>query len=106
MKDLLVVPVAFVISFGTYAQQTQDNSKQQLHNYKCHMQIENGTDVVRDYYDQPLNQNNNLQRMLVRDSIMLNRGVRMNIVKVHECVELDAEFSKATARELDRNTLR
>lgn len=106
MKLSFVTVLALLLCSTAQAQQVRRDTTASLYNYKCHMQLEDGREVVRDYYDQPVNRNKNLERMLARETVAFNQGVRLAIVKVHQCVELEDDFATATARELDRETLR
>lgn len=106
MKLSFVTVLALLLCSTAQAQQVRRDTTASLYNYKCHMQLEDGREVVRDYYDQPVNRNKNFERMLARETVAFNQGVRLAIVKVLECVELEANFGTAKARELDRETLR
>ena len=77
-----------------------------LYTYKCHLQLQDKTEVVRDYWRQPKNQNGNLDRMLMTEMVAVDKGKRLAITNVVQCVDIGDEFSKATSRELDRATLR
>ena len=107
MKQLLwVFGFSLLLPLTVQAQQNKANDKAQLYSYKCHLTLADKREVIRDYRRQPKNQNGNLQRLLQGEQVAVEKGKRLAITKVHECVERDADFSKATARELDRNTLR
>ena len=88
------------------AQQAKPQGDSGLYVYKCHLMLEDKSEVIRDYWRQPKNQNGNLERMLMKQQVAVDNGRRLAIIQVLECVDRDAEFSKAVARELDRETLR
>ena len=107
MKQLMLIACIGLISISVaQAKQPSSNKMQQLYTYKCHLVLDDNREVIRDYRRQPKNQNGNLQRMLINQPVAVEKGVRFTIVDVVECVDLDADFSKATSRELDRMTLR
>ncbi|MEO3864791.1 TapY2 family type IVa secretion system protein [Rheinheimera fenheensis] len=109
MKQLLgaLVSVGLLLSVNSHAQQVSANDKKpRFYAYKCHLTLADKRQVIRDYRRQPQNQNGNLQRMLMAEQVVVEKSKRLAVIEVHECVERDSEFSKAVARELDRNTLR
>lgn len=77
-----------------------------LYTYKCHLQLQDKREVIRDYRRQPKNHNGNLERMLMTEMVAVEKGKRLAITNVVQCVDVGDEFSKATSRELDRATLR
>jgi len=107
MKQLMMIACISLLSISVVQAKQQGSDKvQQLHTYKCHLVLNDNREVIRDYRRQPKNQNGNLQRMLLNQQVAVEKGARLAIVEVVECVESDADFSKATSRELDRMTLR
>jgi hypothetical protein len=103
---LLVVSLCALSALTVQAQQAKSNNNAALYSYKCHLALADKREVIRDYRRQPRNQNRNLERMLQSEQVAVEKGQRLAIAQVFECVERDAEFSKAKARELDRVTLR
>lgn len=106
MKVIAMAILATLVSFAVSAQQKVNDSKLAIYHYKCYMQLDDGREVVRDYRDRTSNRNGNLERMLLKESVAFNQGLRLRISKVYECVELETDFSTAKARELDRETFR
>ena len=107
MKQLLlIVCVSLLSTTAAQAKQPGSNDVKKLHGYKCHLVLADKREVIRDYRRQPKNQNGNLERMLLNQQVAVEKGARLAITQVVECVEREAEFGKATSRELDRKTLR
>lgn len=105
MKHLIMALSVGLLCLPVSAQQVKDKTYS-VYGYKCHLELADKRQVIRDYRNQPRNQNANLERMLIKELVAVERGTRLAITQVLECVERDGEFSKAVARELDRNTLR
>jgi hypothetical protein len=107
MKPLLwSITLLMLLPFAVQAQQNKAQGNSGLSSYKCHLALEDKREVVRDYWRQPKNQSGNLERILLNQQVAVEQGRRLAIVQVLECVERDAEFTKAVARELDKQTLR
>jgi hypothetical protein len=105
MKQVIIALSVGLLCLPVGAQQVKDKTNS-VYGYKCHLELSDKRQVIRDYRNQPKNQNANLERMLRNEQVAVERGTRLAITQVFECVERDGEFSKAVARELDRNTLR
>lgn len=104
-RFFLLLSLSLLSIQSGYAQQIKANSDAE-YGYKCHLVLADNREVIRDYRNQPKNRNGNLERMLLAEQVAVEKGQRLGIIKVFECVERNAEFSKAKARELDRTTLR
>lgn len=105
MKQVIIALSVGLLCLPVSAQQAKEKTNS-VYGYKCHLELSDRRQVIRDYRNQPKNQNANLERMLRNEQVAVERGSRLAITQVFECVERDSEFSKAVARELDRNTLR
>lgn len=106
MKFLLCgIALTVVFSFVVQAKQGQDKQSA-MYTYKCYMQLQDNREVIRDYRRQPKNQNANLEKLLSNQMVTVEKGQRLAIVNVLECVEFDKDFSNRKARELDKLTLR
>lgn len=102
---VLFLSLGVVLASPVIAQQAVA-AKPALFSYKCHLTLSDDREVIRDYRRQPKNQNGNLERLLVKQQVVVEKNERRSIAQVHECVEKHAAFSQAKARKLDEETLR
>lgn len=102
------IAILVVLSSPVIAQQAKPGTgkKAQLYTYKCHLQLEDEREVIRDYRRQPRNVNGNLERLLAKEQVAVEKGKRLSIISVFECVEQQQSFSSNAAQKLDSITLR
>lgn len=107
MKYLLCgVALMLLLPVISQAKPGEEKVVAKLYTYKCHLLLQDKREVIRDYWRQPKNHNGNLERMLLTEMVAVEKGKRLAITNVIQCVDVSDEFSKATSRELDRATLR
>jgi len=81
------------------------NAKQQLYDYKCHVLVKGKIEAVIDVTTK-INSNIYAEKQAFKKGHKYPQQGKKSITKVYQCIASDIEFSSASARELDKKTLR
>jgi len=81
------------------------SAKSQLYDYKCHVLIKGQNEAVIDVTTKK-NSNIFAEKQAFKQGHKYPQQSKKAISKVFQCIVSNVEFSSASARELDKNTLR
>jgi len=80
-------------------------AKQQLYDFKCHVLVKGKIEAVIDVTTK-INSNIYAEKQALKKGHKYPQQGKKSIAKVFQCIASNIEFSSASARELDKNTLR
>jgi len=81
------------------------NAKSQLYEYKCHILVQGKVEAVIDVMTKT-NSNISAEKQAFKQGHKYPQQGKKSISKVFQCIGSNVEFSSASARELDKKTLR
>jgi len=81
------------------------NAKSQLYEYKCHVLVQGKIEAVIDISTK-INSNVFAEKQAFKNGHKYPQQQKKSITKVFQCISSNVEFSSASTRELDKNTLR
>lgn len=109
MNSKILVCFALVSALPQLAFAKQGNekaAKDVSSDYKCHVVLNNNSEVIKDYRWLPARYEKSLEKELMGKTASTNGHDKFSIVEVKECVLMKKSFSSLRSRELDKTTLR